>query len=201
MIHVVAAPAALIAGVVLAAHTETWRAGMSLLVMSVAYALIFTTSAVYHQRWWSPRVKRVLRHLDHAMIFVGMAGVYTALWIAILDGLVADIMLAYVWAVVIVGVLLKLRFIDARASLHSLVYVAFGLSGIVVVPGMLERAGLGSVLLMLAGGAVFILGAIAFAAKRPNPFPRLAGHHEVFHLSTVVGAGCHVAALAATVVH
>lgn len=199
LIHAVACPVLVVAGVVLALQSHSWRAGLAMLVMVLGYAAIFATSGIYHRRRWSPRVKRVLRHLDHTMIFVGMACVYTALWLAVLDGAIADVMLAYVWIGVIVGAVMKHLFLDARASRHSLAYVAFGMVGLVIVPDLLEQMSATSVALMLAGAAVFAVGALAFATKRPNPFPRLAGHHEVFHLATVIGASLHIAALASVV--
>lgn len=196
VIHAVACPLLLFAGVVLAMQSETWRAGLAMFVMAVGYAAIFATSGIYHRRRWSPRVKRILRHLDHTMIFVGMACVYTALWLAVLDGFVANVMLAYVWSGVVVGALLKLKFLDARASRHSIAYVAFGLGGLVIVPNLFDRMPVIGAVLMLAGAFVFALGAVAFATQRPNPFPTLAGHHEIFHLATVIGACLHVAAMA-----
>lgn len=199
LIHVVACPVLLIAGGLLALEAEGWRGATAVLVMASGYALIFGTSGLYHRWRWSPRVKRVLRHLDHTMIFVGMACVYTALWIAVLDGVIADVMLGYVWAGVIVGALMKLKFLDARASRHSLAYIAFALVGLAVLPELMQRMHISGVVMMLGGAVAFIVGAIAFASGRPNPFPRHIGHHEVFHATTVIGAGLHLAALASVV--
>ncbi|MEO6866417.1 MAG: hemolysin III family protein [Gaiellales bacterium] len=199
MIHVVACPLLIATGIVLATQADGWRGVSAVIVMASGYALVFGTSGLYHRWRWSPRVKRILKHLDHTMIFVGIAFVYTALWIAVLNGVVADIMLAYVWCGVVVGTLMKLKYLDARASRHSLAYIAFSLVGLAVLPGLAQHMGTTGVVLMLGGAVAFMLGAVAFASGRPNPFPRIAGHHEVFHATTVIGAGLHLAALASVV--
>lgn len=199
LIHVAACPVLIVAGIVLAMQAEGWRGVTAVSVMASGYALIFATSGLYHRWRWSPRVKRVLRHLDHTMIFVGIACAYTALWIAVLDSVIADIMLAYVWAGVVIGALIKLRHLDARASRHSLAYVAFCLVGLAVLPDLASEMHVSGIALMLGGAGAFIVGAIAFASGRPNPFPRHIGHHEVFHATTVIGAGLHLAALASVV--
>lgn len=196
LLHAVSCPVALVAGGVLAWLAPTPRAALALVVMSVGFAMIFGTSGAYHRLPWSPRWRRRLRQADHSMIFVGMASTYTAIWLVALDGIVADIVLVYVWIAALAGIVAKALWLDASASRHWLGYVAFGLVGLAVVPGLWSTMGPIGVVLMLLGGVAFGAGGAAYAIGRPNPIPRWFGHHEVFHAGTVVGCALYLSALA-----
>ncbi len=198
LLHAVSCPVALVVGGVLAWLAPTPRAALALLVMSLGFAAIFGTSGVYHRiaRHWSPTARRRARAADHAVIFLGMATTYTAIWLIALDGLVSDIVLVYCWCAAVVGMLSKVWFLDARPSRHLMAYLGMGLVGLVVVPSLWQTMGTTGVGLMLAGAVVITLGGIAFAYQRPNPIPRWVGHHELFHAGTVIGCFLMLAAFA-----
>ncbi|MCW2928310.1 MAG: Hly-III family protein [Thermoleophilia bacterium] len=196
LLHAVSCPVALVAGGVLAWLAPTPRAAVSLLIMAVGFAAIFGTSGVYHRLPWSPTWKRRLRQVDHSMIFVGMATTYTAMWLVALDGLVADIVLGYVWIAALAGVVAKFFWLDARASRAWISYCAFGLVGLAVVPDLWHSMGPLAVILMLLGAVAFAAGGAAYALGRPNPVPGWFGHHEVFHAGTIAGAALYISALA-----
>lgn len=198
LLHAVSCPVALVVGGVLAWLAPTPRAALALLVMSLGFAAIFGTSGVYHRiaRHWSPTARRRARAADHAVIFLGMATTYTAIWLIALDGFVSDIVLVYCWCAAVVGMLSKVWFLDARPSRHLMAYLGMGLVGLVVVPSLWQTMGTTGVGLMLAGAVVITLGGIAFAYQRPNPIPRWVGHHELFHAGTVIGCFLMLAAFA-----
>lgn len=197
VLHAVFCPVAMICGGVLAWLAPTPRAALALLVMSMGFAAIFGTSSIYHRvRWWSPRARRLARQADHSMIFVGMATTYTAIWLIALDGWISDAVLVYAWIAATVGVLTKIWFLDVAPSKHWLSYTGVGLVGLVVIPSLWETMGATSVGLMLLGGVVFAIAGGVYALQRPNPIPRWFGHHEIFHVGTVIGCALFLGALA-----
>lgn len=198
LLHAVSCPVALVAGGVLAWLAPTPRTALALLVMSTGFAAIFGTSGVYHRiaRHWSPTARRRARAADHAMIFLGMAMTYTSLWLVALDGWVSDAVLIYCWCAAVVGMLSKVWFLDARPSRHAMSYVGMGLVGLVVVPSLWQSMGTTGVAMMIAGAAAFAGGAVVYAYQRPNPIPRWFGHHELFHVGTIVGCALMLGAFA-----
>lgn len=195
-LHAVSCPVALVAGAILAWLAPSPRAAVAILLMAIGWAAIFGVSGLYHRvRWWSPNAKRRARQADHAMIFLGMGIVYTAIWLAALDGLLADLVLVYCWVAVTLGMVSKFWFLDAKASSHWLHYVCTSIVAIVVVPGLWQTMGPLGVTLIVAGGLIVAVASIAYVAGRPNPIPGWVGHHEVFHAGTVVGAAMHISAL------
>lgn len=198
ILHAVSCPVALVSGGVLAWLAPTPRTALALLVMSTGFAAIFGTSGIYHRISvrWSPTARRRARQADHAMIFLGMACAYTAVWLIALDGWVSDAVLVYCWCAAVVGMLSKVWFLDARPSRHLFAYLGMGLVGLVVVPSLWQTMGATYVAVMLLGALAITIGGVAYAYQRPNPFPRWFGHHEIFHAGTVVGCGLFLAAMA-----
>ena len=198
LLHAVSCPVALVVGGVLAWLAPDARTAVALLVMSSGFAAIFGTSGVYHRiaRRWSPTARRRARAADHAMIFLGMAMTYTAIWLVALDGWVSDAVLIYCWCAAVVGMLSKVWFLDARPSRHAMAYIGMGLVGLVVVPSLWQTMGATGVAMMIAGAVAFAAGAVVYAYQRPNPIPRWFGHHEIFHAGTIVGSALMLAAFA-----
>jgi len=198
LLHAVSCPVALLAGGVLAWLAPTPKTALALLVMSSGFAAIFGTSGIYHRisKRWSPTAQRRARQADHAMIFLGMATTYTAIWLVALDGWVTDIVLIYCWCAAVIGMLSKVWFLDARPSRHLMAYLGMGLVGLVVVPSLWQTMGATGVGLMLTGAVVIAAGGVVYAYQRPNPIPRWVGHHELFHAGTVVGCFLFLAAIA-----
>ena len=179
--------AALVAGVVLVVVADTWRERLAMWIYGVALASMFGVSALYHRvTWRSPAVRKWMRRLDHSTILLLIAGTYTPFALLAFDGTIADVILIVVWAGAAAGLVLNLLWVDAPSWLTVLVFVALGWVGAVAVPELLEF-GLVPALLVFAGGALYTVGALAYAFKRPNPRPHSFGYHEIFHL-LVVGA-------------
>jgi hemolysin III len=193
-LHAYASGVAAICGIVLCSVAATrpgWAPFVSCLIYSLTVVLLFGTSALYHRRVWSPRGYQIMKRLDHCMIFIFIAGTYTPFSVLLLPHRTGQIILTVVWAGAVAGVALKLIKPNAHRWLSAPLYIALGWVAIAVLPDILHVGGTTPLVLMLAGGAAYTLGAIFYALRRPNPWPTVFGHHEFFHACTLVAALCH----------
>jgi hemolysin III len=200
-IHAGMFPVATVASVILVALAPTAPLTVACAVFGVAAMLLFGISAIYHRGTWSPRVAGVLRRLDHTNIFLVIAGTYTPLAVALLPADTARTLLIVVWSGAVVGMLARIFWLGAPRWVYVPVYIALGWVAVWFLPtfGRAENGGAAVVWLVSIGGFAYTLGALVYGLKRPNPSPRWFGFHEVFHLLTVVGWGCHYAAAAIAV--
>ena len=194
-IHLGMAPLALVAGIVLVVASPTPAARLSTAVFAVTSVLLFGTSAVYHRGTWSPRVAGVLRRLDHSNIFLIIAGTYTPLAVLLLPPSTARLLLWIVWVGAVLGLTGRVLWLGAPRWLYTPIYVALGCVALGFLPQFSRSGGADVVALVVTGGAAYIAGAVVYGLKRPNPSPRWFGFHEVFHVLTVIGFGCHYAAV------
>ncbi|HET6212583.1 MAG TPA: hemolysin III family protein [Micromonosporaceae bacterium] len=198
VLHEYAFFVAVACGVVLSAIAAT-RPGTAPLVSCVIYSLtvcaLFGVSALYHRRVWSPRGYQVMRRLDHSMIFLFIAGTYTPFCALLLPPRTATILLATVWTGALAGVALKLVWPHAPRWLSAPLYIALGWVAIAVLPDIYRAGGVAALALLVAGGAIYSLGGVLYALRRPNPWPNVFGHHEFFHACTLVAAICHQIAI------
>lgn len=197
-LHTYAFFVAIACGVVLCAVAAT-RPGVAPLVSCVIYSVtvcgLFGVSALYHRRVWTPRGFAVMRRLDHAMIFVFIAGTYTPFCALLLPPGPATALLAVVWGGALVGAATKLVWPHAPRWVSAPLYIGLGWVAIAVLPDIHRAGGVASLVLLLAGGAAYSAGGVLYALRRPNPWPEVFGHHEFFHACTVVAAGCHHVAI------
>ena len=160
-------------------------------------AALFGASALYHRVTWRRlSARRWMRRLDHAMIFVLIAGTYTPFAVLALEGDLAKAILIVVWAGALGGVVLKLVWIDAPKTLVAGVYVALGWVAVVAFPDMYEAIGLVPTALVLLGGLLYSAGALVYVLKRPDPSPTVFGYHEIFHVLVIVAAALQYAVVA-----
>ena len=201
-IHLGMAPVALVAGIALVTTAPTAQARTTTLVFALSSVLLFGTSAIYHRGTWSTRVAGVLRRLDHSNIFLIIAGTYTPLSVLLLPPSTARMLLWVVWIGAVLGLTGRVLWLDAPRWVYTPIYVALGSVALGFLPQFASSVSGGTdiVALVVGGGVAYIAGAIVYATQRPNPSPRWFGFHEVFHVLTVVGFGCHLVAvwLAAT---
>jgi hemolysin III len=198
--HEYAFYAAVVAGVVLVALSDSSRELVATWIYAVALAAMFGVSALYHRiNWRSARVRAWMRRLDHSTILLLIAGTYTPFALLAFDGVVADAILITVWAGAAAGLVLNLAWIDAPKWVAASVFVALGWVGVVALPQMFDL-GIAPATLVLAGGALYTLGALAYALRRPNPAPAVFGYHEIFHLLVIGAAVTHFVAIAVFVV-
>jgi hemolysin III len=204
-LHAYAFFVAIASGAVLCslAATVAGRPGPVPLITCVIYAvticLLFGTSALYHRRTWSPRGLAVMRRLDHSMIFVFIAGTYTPLSALLLRGRLAVVILAVVWGGAVLGVTMKLISPHGSRWVSAPLYILLGWVAVAVLPALLHTGGVAVLVLLVAGGVTYTAGAIVFAMRRPDPWPRVFGHHEIFHACTIIAAICHQVAIYFTI--
>jgi len=186
---------ALGAGTLLVLGAPTARAALAAAVYAASVCALLGVSALYHRITWTPPVRRRLRHLDHAMIFVLIAGTYTPVGLLVLQGPLAAVVLVVVWGGAVAGIALNLGWRQAPSWVGVAVYVALGWVAVVALPQLLQHLGVVGTLLLVGGGLAYSAGALVYARRRPNPAPAVFGYHEIFHLLVVAGVGLHFAAI------
>lgn len=194
-IHTVMAPLALINGVLLVIFAPTVPARVGTLIFALSAVLLFGNSGVYHRGNWSAKIHALLRRVDHANIFLLIAGTYTPLSIMLLEARTAGIVLGIVWTGAIVGTLIHVLHINAPRWFQTLLYVALGWVAVWFLPHFWDSGGPAVVILLLAGGLAYTVGAVFYAMRWPNPWPKYFGFHEFFHVGTVVGYVCQSVAV------
>ncbi|NEG89385.1 PAQR family membrane homeostasis protein TrhA [Bifidobacterium aerophilum] len=195
-IHAVAAPLALAAGIVLICLAQGAGLKWACAVFMTCSLVLFANSAAYHLGDWSPRVTDVLRRIDHMNIFLLIAGTYTPVSFA-LEPRWRNAIIAGMWACTLVALVIHVIWIGAPRWLYVIVYIVFGVSGVAFMSLFWTSpyAGPAVVILLASGGACYIAGAIVYGLRRPDPWPRVFGFHEIFHTGTVAGYACHMVAI------
>jgi hemolysin III len=152
---------------------------------------LYGVSSTYHLRNWSPLANARMRKLDHSMIFVLIAGSYTAIGLIALRGVWSQTLLAVVWAGAIAGIGMKVFGLERTRHVTGTMYIVLGWAAIVAAPKFVAAAGAEVTALIVAGGILYTLGAIVFVRARPDPSPRVFGYHEVWHSFVVAASTCH----------
>ncbi|WP_444949458.1 PAQR family membrane homeostasis protein TrhA [Micromonospora ureilytica] len=193
-LHTYAFFVAVVCGIVLCSIAATrpgWAPLVSCLIYSLTVCGLFGTSALYHRRVWSERGYQVMRRMDHSMIFVFIAGTYTPLCAMLLAPRPATVMLALVWGGALAGVAVKVVWPHAPRWVSAPLYLALGWVAVAMLPEILHGGGVAALVLLIIGGAIYSVGAVFYALRRPNPWPTVFGHHEFFHSCTLLAALCH----------
>jgi hemolysin III len=197
--HEVAAAFALAGWVALVRTAPGPRAAFAAAVYGLALTAQFCVSALYHRPSWGIRARMVMRRLDHAAIFLLIAGTYTPVCL-LLPAAGGRLLLALVWAGALAGMIFSVVWPMAPKWLLALLGVGLGWAVVPMLPALRSAIGPGGLALLLAGGLAYTLGAIVYATRRPDPLPRVFGYHEVFHALVIVAAACHYLAVAGVVV-
>jgi hemolysin III len=191
-----------LAGVMIAvAAFQSGRAALGASIYCASMLLMFGTSALYHRRQWTNRGWQVMRRLDHAMIFVFIAGTYTPFGLVALSGDRRWWVLGLVWGICLTGVAVKLFNPHGGRYLTVPLYLAAGWVAVFVLGDLAVGAGTGAMVLLVIGGLFYTVGAVFYATHWPNPVPGTFGYHEVFHLMTVLAALCQYIAVFFAVTH
>jgi hemolysin III len=199
VLHQYAFGIAVLAGAILVAAAETASARVSVAVYAVSLAAMFGSSALYHRITWPPAHRRRLRRLDHATIYLLIAGTYTPFGTLALSGNSRIAVLAVVWAGALAGIILTFTWSNGPKWVDAIVAVALGWIGILVLPQLVEAVGVTAVGLVFAGGVLYTAGSLVYARRRPDPVPAVFGYHELFHALVIVAAACQYAAIASFV--
>src|SRR4051794_8193435 len=183
------------AGLIIAAKTP--KATLAVTIYAVSLSALLGTSALYHRvNWTRPNVRRWMRRLDHSMIFFLIAGTYTPFALLVLDGPLADAILAVVWIGALAGAIVEMVWIEHPKWVAALIYLSLGWVAVIAFPGLWNEMGVAGTLLVALGGLLYSAGAIVYATQRPDPFPRTFGYHEVFHALVILAAAAQFAAVA-----
>lgn len=189
-IHAVAAPIALAAGIVLVAVAPGADRKIACAVYALTGLTLFVVSAVYHRGNWSPKVKAVLKRIDHTNIMLVIAGTYTPLSWVLLPAEESTILLSAVWSGAILGVLFRVLWVGAPRWLYVPLYVVLGCAAFFFLPQFFA-ASITAAILICVGGALYIAGAVFYGIRRPNFNWHHFGFHELFHAFTVGGFTVH----------
>ena len=165
-------------------------------VFAGALAAMFGVSALYHRVTWRPRTRRWMRRLDHAAIFLLIAGTYTPFGLLALSGAWRWTVLPIVWGGALAAIVLKLAWVDGPKWLTAVLGIALGWAGVVALPQLVDHAGWAGIALLGAGGLLYTGGAVVYAMRRPDPVPAVFGYHELFHALVIAAAACQYAAVA-----
>jgi hemolysin III len=188
--HEIAAFVAAPASLALVATAKSSCAQVGAATYGASLFTLFLVSAVFHRPTWSPRARLLVARLDNSAIFLLIAGTYTPVCL-LLGGSLGRALLAIVWAGAVLGIVFTIAWPLAPKPLMATIYVLLGWVFVPASAGLRAAMGGQAVLLLVAGGMVYTAGAIVYAMRRPDPFPRVFGYHEIFHLLVIVGAVCH----------
>jgi hemolysin III len=173
------------------------RIGTAIYVLCLVAML--TTSAVYHRVPWGEVGSARMRKADHTGIFLAIAGTYTPICVSGLDGSLRWVILGLVWTLAAIGILLEWLPFRPPKGYVTAVYVTLGWVAVIGVPALWDGLGLVGVLLLAAGGLLYTVGAFVHAFRWPDPWPRVFGFHEIWHLFVLAAAAMHFACVALVV--
>jgi hemolysin III len=191
--HEVAFFVSIPAGLALIALARGAAAEVSAAIFAVGITGLYGVSALYHRGNWSVRKERVMKYLDHSMIFVLIAASYTPIALLALRPATGITLLVLAWVGAVTGIVVTLARLDKWRGLGLAMYLGLGWLAVVAAPQLIHALSRPELILLITGGVLYTVGAVVLASNRPNPWPRTFGYHEVWH-AFVIGAGvCHYA--------
>ena len=182
-------------GVVVIVTADPGRARMAGVIFASCVAFCFGASAVYHRPMWRPRARAWLARLDHAGVYLLIAGSYAPFGLIVLSRGWAIPVLAVIWGGALVAIVMKLFWVHAPKWLSAAIGLTLGWVGAVVFPQLLKLS-LVAILLVAASGILYTVGAVVYARRRPDPRPQVFGYHELFHVLTLAAVACEYVAVA-----
>ena len=199
-IHTGVLPFAIAGGIVLVVLANGVGAKVSTAIFFACSVLLFGNSALYHRFDWKPKTKKTLKRIDHANIFLLIAGTYTPITLLALPQSQALLLIILIWGSAVLGIGFRVFWIGAPRWLYVPLYIAMGWAALAFVADFM-RANAAMMILILAGGLCYTIGALAYALKKPNPWPGKFGFHEIFHAFTVVAFLAHWAGVLLIALH
>lgn len=196
VLHQAAFAVSLVVGALLIVGADGDRRHAAAAVFAGSVTACFGASALYHRVTWTPHLRRWMRRVDHAGVYLLIAGTYTPVCLLVLSGAWSIVVLSIVYAGAAAAVVLKFAWVDAPKWLAAVLGIALGWTGIVILPQLATRLNPAAVALLGAGGLAYTAGAIIYARGRPDPLPTVFGYHELFHALTIVAVACQYVAIA-----
>jgi hemolysin III len=199
--HLYAFFVALILGSLLVATAHAGKVRVAAAVFAVAVAAMFGASALHHRVTWRPRGYRWSRRIDHAGVYLAIAGTYTPFGLLVLTGAWRIVVLAVVWGGAMAAIALKFAWVDAPKWLAAALAITLGWVAVVVFPQLVHGLGWDGTTLILLGGLGYTIGGLVYALRRPNPWPTVFGYHEIFHALVVAAVALQYSVVAFWLVH
>lgn len=162
----------------------------SILIFGISLVALYTTSGIYHLVHTTDTVLEKLRKLDHSMIFILIAGSYTPFCMLSLTGGWKWSIITIVWSLAIIGITLKMFWINMPRWLSTGFYIGMGWIALFALKPLYDSLSLGGFLFLLLGGIMYTIGGIIYGLKKPNFSPEF-GFHEIFHIFVLLGSFCH----------
>jgi hemolysin III len=204
VIHAIILPFAIAAGVVAIVVAKTpdgmerkWASAIFLL----SSVLLYSMSAIYHIFNWSNKVKNIFRRIDHANIFILIAGTNTPLVVSLFPMPLRGYYLFFVWSIALLALCIHVVWISAPKILYVLIYILIGLAPIFFISPLYYFGGTGIIVMILVGGLLYIIGSALYALKKPKLSKKWFGFHEIFHTFVVLGYTCHMIAIYLAILH
>ncbi len=160
---------------------------ISMLIFGLSMIELYTVSAIYHIGNWPEPQRRALRTIDHANIFILIAGTYTPLCFNILSGWPRNAILVVIWLLAALGVGLSFFTLKTPRWVLASLYIGMGWVAVLALPAFLNKLPWIALETLALGGILYTIGAVIYARKKPDPFPKVLGFHEVFHLFVIAG--------------
>ncbi|TFB94674.1 hemolysin III family protein [Cryobacterium sp. HLT2-28] len=199
-IHAGTFPVTIVAGIILLLLADGDAAKWSSFVFVLSSMLLFGNSALYHRFNWKPMTRLVLKRIDHANIFLLIAGSYTPIAVLALPPAKSILLLSLVWGGAILGIAFRVFWIHAPRWLYVPLYLALGWGALMFIVDFFQ-ANATMMTLIMVGGLCYSVGAVVYGMKKPNPVPGVFGFHEIFHSLTVVAFLCHWVAILIIATH
>jgi hemolysin III len=196
VLHQAAFTASLVVGTLLIVGADGDRGHAAASIFAGSVAACFGASALYHRVTWTPNVRLWMRRVDHAGIFLLIAGTYTPVCLLTLQGAWRPVVLAIVWTGAAAAITLKFVWVAAPKWLAAATGIVLGWVAIVALPQLASRLDPAGLALLGAGGLAYTAGAIVYVRRRPDPAPAVFGYHELFHALTIVAVACQYVAIA-----
>jgi hemolysin III len=191
LFHQVAFFVAIPAFVILLVAARTGEARVAAVVYGLGVCALYGVSSSYHRFRWSPSARERMKRADHGTIFVMIAATYTPVCLLVLRGSLRVDLLLGVWLAALTGLLLALSGVAQRRGIGFILYLAMGWLAAIALPELLHKLGGGGIALLVTGGLLYTVGAVVLASRRPDPFPRVFGYHEVWHSMVIAASACH----------
>jgi hemolysin III len=195
-LHLLCFLASLAGGALLLARAHGAAQVTAAAIYSASLSALFGTSALYHRGTWTAAWRLRLRHMDQAMIFFLIAGTATPAFLLAAPAGAGLACLVAMWALTITAVAVRLARPSTPEPLAGALFIGLGCVGGLALPWVWIHGGTASGVLMLAGGVLYIVGALLFHHRWPDPFPSVFGYHEAFHVYVCAAAACQYAAIA-----
>jgi hemolysin III len=200
VLHEVAFMVSLVVGTLLIVSAEGGGEQTAAAVFAGSVAACFGISALYHRVQWTPRLRLLMRRLDHAGIYLLIAGTYAPVCLLALEGALRFVVLGVVSTAAAAAIVLKFAWVAAPKWLAAAIGIALGWIGVALMPQLATRLSPFALALLGVGGVAYTVGAVVYVRRRPNPAPTVFGYHELFHALTLFGIACQYVAIAFFVV-